>query len=132
MITGILIAVVFLLFIFLVIYIVFAICWYANRERTYPMVNFKAFKELYVLNPKAWTLYPCNPRYHSQDGEYVAIEFTSFHDYQKYQSFASKVSRDSEYNERIENEAQFIKYMQEEINNYRERNLNEMREILEK
>lgn len=132
MITGIMAAVVFLLSVNLFFYIVFAICWYANRERTYPRVNFKAFKELYMLNPKAWTLYACNPRYHSQEGECVGIEFVSFHDYQKYQSFANKVSRDGEYNERIKNEAQFIKFMQEEINNYRERNLNEMKGILEK
>lgn len=99
--------------------------------RTYhddaPTITFKAFKTFYALNPSRWDLWSDYVRYRRD-----IVCFKSFIDYLQYQKFhADEDKRITEAN-KIRNEAEFIKCMQCEINDYRERNLNEMKRILEK
>lgn len=87
---------------------------------------------MYVINTKSWRFWINNPQYCTPNHDWIDIEFKSYHDYLLYKLFVYKAEKDKAYVERLENEAEFIKYIQCEINAYRERNLREMKKVLEK
>lgn len=99
--------------------------------RTYyddaPTITFKAFKTFYTLNPSRWDL---RSDYVYYKGDTVC--FKSFIDYLQYQKFyADEDKRITEAN-KIRNEADFIKALQEDIDDYREENLNELKRLINK
>lgn len=98
-----------------------------NYHDDAPTITFKAFKTFYALNPSRWDLWSDYVYYRGD-----TVCFKSFIDYLQYQKFhADEDKRITEAN-KIRNETKFIKCMQCEINDYRERNLREMKRILEK
>lgn len=99
--------------------------------RTYyddaPTITFEAFKTFYALNPSRWSL--CSD-YVYYRGDPVC--FKSFIDYLQYQKFhIDEDKRITEAN-KIRNETDFIKALQEDIDDYRRENLNELKRILNK
>lgn len=111
---------------------IFWFVWLLDRYATAPRITFKAFKEMYVINTKSWWLGTNNPQYHTPNHDWIDIEFKSYHDYLLYKLFVYKAEKDEAYVKRLENEAELIKCMQGEIDDYRERNLREMKKVLEK
>ena len=92
-----------------------------------PTITFKAFKTFYALNPSRWNL--CSD-YVYYRGDTVC--FKSFIDYLQYQKFhADEDKRITEAN-KIRNEADFIKALQEDIDDYRRENLNELKRLINK
>jgi len=99
--------------------------------RTYhddaPTITFKAFKTFYALNPSRWDLHS-DYVYYRRD----VVCFKSFIDYLQYKKFhADEDKRITETN-KIRNETEFIKALQEDINTYREENLNELKRLINK
>ena len=111
---------------------IFWFVWFLDRYATAPRITFKAFKEMYVINTKSWWLGTDNPQYRTSNHDWIDIEFKSYHDYLLYKLFVYKAEKDEAYVRRLENEAELIKCMQGEINDYRERNLRQMKKVLEK
>ena len=92
-----------------------------------PTITFKAFKTFYALNPSRWNL--CSDYVYYRGN---TVCFKSFIDYLQYQKFhADEDKRITEAN-KIRNEADFIKALQEDIDDYREENIKEMKRILNK
>ena len=99
--------------------------------RTYyndaPTITFKAFKTFYALNPSRWSLYS-DYVYYKKD----VVCFKSFIDYLQYQKFhVDEDKRITEAN-KIRNETDFIKALQEDIDDYRRENLNELKRLINK
>ena len=113
------------IFLFLFEYIDYAFA------RTYyndaPTITFKAFKTFYTLNPSRWSL--CSD-YVYYRGDPVC--FKSFIDYLQYQKFhIDEDKRITEAN-KIRNETDFIKALQEDIDDYKRENLNELKRLINK
>ncbi len=99
--------------------------------RTYynyaPTITFKAFKTFYALNPLRWDLCSDYVRYRGD-----AVRFKSFIDYLQYQKFhADEDKRIMEAN-KTRSETDFIKALQEDIDDYRKGNLNELKRLINK
>ena len=122
----------FTLFIFL---LVEYLDWSSGISSTAPKLTFDAFKKLYVLNPSKWKFFSNYVVYCPNgdiDDEPIVIEFKHFLDAKRYESFRDKLETDKEELERIRKEKEFLGYIQNDINIYREENLAEMKRILQK
>ena len=122
----------FTLFIFL---LVEYLDWSSGISSTAPKLTFDAFKKLYVLNPSKWKFFSNYVVYCPNgdiDDEPIVIEFKHLLDKKRYESFRDKLETDKEELERIRKEKEFLGYIQNDINTYREENLAEMKRILQK
>lgn len=121
----------FLLLLFLLIeYLV----WSSSVSDTAPELTFDAFKKLYTLNPSKWKLFSNYVVYcpnGDMDDESMVIEFKHFFDVIKYKSFRDKLKANRKELERIRKEKEFLEYIQNDINIYREENLAEMKRVLQ-
>lgn len=109
--------------------------WSSGVSDTAPKLTFDAFKKLYVLNPSKWKFFSNYVVYYPNgymDDESIVIEFKHFLDVKRYKSFRDKLETDKEELERIRKEKEFLGYIQNDINTYREENLAEMKRILQK
>lgn len=123
------------LFVVGLLYFVIASSWRGLKDDTAPVLTFKAFRDLYALNPKSWDLnleyvthhYETDKHYYSQ-----RVEFAKYPDVIRYRFFYGKIERDRKELKRIKNEKEFIKYVQCDIDDYRRRNIEEMEKHLQK
>lgn len=110
--------------------------WSSGVSDTAPELTFDAFKKLYVLNPSKWSFFSNYVVYYPNgdmgDESSIVIEFKHFLDVKRYKSFRDKLETDKEELERIRKEKEFLGYIQNDINTYREENLAEMKRILQK
>ena len=65
------------------------------------------------------------------EGKSIVIEFKHFVDVIKYEIFQDKLRVNKEELERIRIEKEFLEYIQNDINMYREENLEEIKKILQ-
>lgn len=132
MLLGIFIALCFLLFLFL---LVEYLDWSGGVSDTAPELTFDAFKKLYVLNPSKWNFSSNYVVYYpngDMDDEPMVIEFKHFLDAIRYESFRDKLETNRKELERIRKRKEFLGYIQNDINTYREENLAEMKRVLQK
>lgn len=108
--------------------------WNSGISSTAPRLTFNAFEKLYALNPSKWNFCPNYVRYCPDGDEYksMVVEFKHFRDVIRYKLFKDKVEANKEELERIRKEKEFLEYVQNDINTYREENLAEMKRILQK
>jgi hypothetical protein len=109
--------------------------WCPGASCTSPRLTFSAFKKLYVLNPSKWDLYSSYVVYHpfgNADLKYITVEFKHFRDAIKYMRFHDTLEANEQQLERIKMEKEFLEYMQDDINTFREENIAEMKRILQK
>lgn len=109
--------------------------WSSGVSDTAPELTFDAFKKLYVLNPSKWKFSSNYVVYYpngDMDDESIVIEFKHFLDAKRYESFLDKLKTNRKELERIRKEKEFLGYIQNDINTYREENLAEMKRILQK
>ncbi len=136
-----LIIIMFILLFILFNYFYKFIIWASDWSETTPKITFKAFRKIYCLYPSKWVLrdtyvdyYPKKdynyvPNYISN---YISVDFKHFHDYLLYCKFKEKIKRDRDHEKQLEYEKTFIKYLQKDINDYREENLNELKKLINK
>jgi len=115
----------------IVTYCLAAFVWSSTRIETSPQITFNAFRKLYAISPSKWSFSFDNVSYHSDDG-WMGIEFKHYIDVIRYRLFKDKVECDKAYLTLTQNEKDFLASVQKDIDAYRERNLNEMRGVLEK
>ena len=109
--------------------------WSSGVSDTAPKLTFDAFKKLYVLNPSKWEFYSNYVVYYPNgetDNKSMVIEFKHFRDAVRYKFFRDRFEANREELERIKKEKEFLGYIQNDINTYREENLAEMKRILQK
>ena len=114
------------IFIVSVIYFASVSAWHSLIDETAPTLTFKSFRELYALNPQKWSLGSDYVIYSSQ-----RIEFTMYSDVIKYKIFRDKVETDKQELERIQNEKEFLKHIQCDIDAYRREYIDEIKKHLE-
>lgn len=115
----------------IVAYCLATFVWSSTRIETSPQITFNAFRKLYAISPSKWSFSFDNVSYHADDG-WMGIEFKHYIDVIRYRLFKDKVECDKAYLTLTQNEKDFLASVQKDIDAYREQNLNEMREILEK
>ena len=115
------------IFIVCLIYFVSVLTWHDLMDETAPSLTFKSFRELYALNPQKWSFGSEYVTYSSQ-----RIEFSRYSDVIKYKIFSDKVERDKLELERIQNEKEFLKQIQCDIDTYRRKNIEEMEKRFQK
>ncbi len=133
--SGILVISGVIIFIIGLVYFHFVLAWHDMIDDTAPRLTFKAFSQLYALNPQSWQLHLINVSYCREiDGHYNSqiIEFVKYPDVIRYKFFHGKIEEDRKELERIKNEKEFIKYVQCDIDDYRRRNIEEMEKHLQK
>ncbi len=109
--------------------------WSSGISSTAPRLTFNAFEKLYALNSSKWKFFSNYVVYYPNggtDNETMVIEFLHFHDVVRYKFFRDRLEANKEELERIRKEKEFLGYVQNDINTYREENLREMKRILEK
>ena len=114
-------------FIVCLVYFVSVLTWHDLMDETAPSLTFKSFRELYALNPQKWSFGSEHVTYSNQ-----RIEFARYSDVIKYKIFCDKVERDKQELERIQNEKEFLKHIQYDIDAYRRKNIEEMERCLQK
>ena len=109
--------------------------WSSGISSTAPRLTFNAFEKLYALNSSKWKFFSNYVVYYPNgdiDNETMVIEFLHFHDVVRYKFFRDRLEANREELERIRKEKEFLGYVQNDINTYREENLAEMKRILQK
>ena len=109
--------------------------WSSGISSTAPRLTFNAFEKLYALNSSKWKFFSNYVVYYPNgdiDNETMVIEFLHFHDVVRYKIFRDRLEANKEELERIRKEKEFLGYVQNDINTYREENLAEMKRILQK
>ena len=109
--------------------------WSSGVSDTAPELTFDAFKKLYALNPSKWKLLSNYVVYYpngDMDDESMVIEFKHFLDAIRYESLRDKLRANRKELERIRKEKEFLGYVQNDINTYREENLAEIKRVLQK
>ena len=99
--------------------------WIQNKIKTVPTITFNNFKELYQIAPDKWRFKLDRVNY-----KYEPIEFKSYFDLIKYRRFKKQVEKDDEKSQKIENETLFIKSLQKDIDDYKKKNILEMKKHL--
>ena len=110
--------------------------WSSGVSDTAPKLTFDAFKKLYVLNPSKWEFFSNYVVYYPNgdietEGKSIVIEFKHFVDVIRYEIFQDKLRVNEEELERIRREKEFLEYIQNDIDTYREENLAEIKKILQ-
>lgn len=116
-----------IIFVVGLMYFISVLTWHDLMDKTAPVLTFKAFRELYALNPHSWDLWLDYVRYSNQ-----RIEFAKYTDVIKYNFFRKKIVKDKQKLERIKNEKEFLKHIQRDIDAYRRKNIEEMEKHLQK
>lgn len=101
------------------------VTWIQNKIKTAPTITFNNFKELYQIAPDKWRFKLDRVNY-----KYEPIEFKSYFDLIKYRRFKKQVEKDDEKSQKIENETLFIKSLQKDIDDYKKKNILEMKKHL--
>lgn len=114
------------IFILSLIYFVSVSTWHDLMDETAPTLTFKSFRELYALNPQKWSFRSDYVIYSSQ-----RIEFTRYSDVIKYNFFRDKVEKNKQELERIQNEKEFLKHIQCDIDAYRREYIEGIKKHLE-
>ena len=128
-------AILFATFIASILYFISASSWHDLIDDTAPALTFEAFRKLYALNPKKWSLsYDYVVYCDESDGRYNSqrVEFTRYYDVIKYRIFHDKIEKGKQELERINNEKEFLKHVQHDIDAYRRENIEEMEKRLQK
>ena len=99
--------------------------WIQDKIKTAPTITFNNFKELYQITPDKWRFKLDRVSYN-----YEPIEFKSYFDLIKYRRFKKQVEKDDEKSQKIENETLFIKNLQKDIDDYKKKNILEMKKHL--
>ena len=99
--------------------------WIQGKTKTAPTITFNNFKELYQIAPDKWRFKLDRVSY-----KYEPIEFKSYFDLIKYRRFKKQVEKDDEKSQKIENETLFIKSLQKDIDDYKKKNILEMKKHL--
>lgn len=99
--------------------------WIQNKIKTAPTITFNNFKELYQIAPDKWRF-----KLNKVSYKYEPIEFKSYFDIIKYRRFKKQVEKDDEKSQKIENETLFIKNLQKDIDDYKKKNILEMKKHL--
>lgn len=99
--------------------------WIQYKIKTAPTITFNNFKELYQITPDKWCFKLDRVSY-----KYEPIEFKSYFDLIKYRRFKKQVEKDDEKSQKIENETLFIKSLQKDIDDYKKKNILEMKKHL--
>ena len=99
--------------------------WIQGKTKTAPTITFNNFKELYQIAPDKWHFKLDRVSY-----KYEPIEFKSYFDLIKYRRFKKQVEKDDEKSQKIENETLFIKNLQKDIDDYKKKNILEMKKHL--
>jgi len=109
--------------------------WSSGISSTALRLTFNAFEKLYALNSSKWKFFSNYVVYYPNgdtDNETMVIEFLHFHDVVRYKFFRDRLEANKEELERIRKEKEFLRYIQNDINTYREENLAEMKRVLQK
>lgn len=114
------------IFIVSLIYFTSVSMWHDLMDETAPSLTFKSFRELYALNPQKWSFGSEYVWYSSQ-----RIEFAKYSDVIKYKIFRNKVETDKQELERIQNEKEFLKHIQCDIDAYRREYIEGIKKHLE-
>lgn len=101
------------------------VTWIQDKIKTAPTITFNNFKELYQIAPDKWRFKLNRINYN-----YEPIEFKSYFDLIKYRRFKKQVEKDDEKSQKIENETLFIKNLQKDIDDYKKKNILEMKKHL--
>ena len=120
-------------FVFFILMFVEYLDWSSGIGNTAPKLTFNAFEKLYVLNPSKWKFFSDYVVYcpnDDMDNTFV-IEFKHFCDVVRYKIFRDRYEANREELERIRREKEFLEYVQNDINTYREENLAEIKRTLE-
>lgn len=99
--------------------------WIQDKIKTAPTITFNNFKELYQITPDKWCFKLDRVSYNHEP-----IEFKSYFDIIKYRRFKKQVEKDDEKSQQIENETLFIKNLQKDIDDYKKKNILEMKKHL--
>ena len=99
--------------------------WIQGKTKTAPTITFNNFKELYQIASDKWRFKLDRVSYN-----YEPIEFKSYFDLIKYRRFKKQVEKDDEKSQKIENETLFIKNLQKDIDDYKKKNILEMKKHL--
>ena len=104
--------------------------WVMNYDSYIPKITFNQFRQMYILVPNKWELdcgklFYIDPYTSTSGREYKIrneVAFNSYRDYKKFCKFI-KVAEENRINfERMKKEADLAKHFQEDINNYRKKN----------
>ena len=107
--------------------------WSSGISSTAPRLTFNAFEKLYALNSSKWEFRSNYVVYYpNDDNKLMVIEFKHFSDAVRYKIFRDRLEANKEELERIRKEKEFLGYIQNDINKYREENLVEMKRVLQK
>ena len=120
-------------FVFFILMFVEYLDWSSGISNTTPRLTFNAFEKLYVLNPSKWRFFSNYVVYcpnDDMDNTFV-IEFKHFCDAVRYKIFRDRLEANKEELERTRKEKEFLRYIQNDINTYREENLAEIKRTLE-
>ena len=115
----------FITFILSLITVADYVTWIQGKTKTAPTITFNNFKELYQIAPDKWRFKLDRVSY-----KYEPIEFKSYFDTIKYRRFKKQVEKDDEKSQKIENETLFIKSLQKDIDDYKKKNILEMKKHL--
>ena len=99
--------------------------WIQDKIKTAPTITFNNFKEFYQIAPDKWRFKLDRVSY-----KYEPIEFKSYFDIIKYRRFKKQVEKNDEKSQQIENETLFIKSLQKDIDDYKKKNILEMKKHL--
>ena len=99
--------------------------WIQDKIKTAPTITFNNFKELYQITPDKWCFKLDRVSYNHEP-----IEFKSYFDIIKYRRFKKQVEKNDEKSQQIENETLFIKNLQKDIDDYKKKNILEMKKYL--
>lgn len=101
------------------------VTWIQGKTKTAPTITFNNFKELYQITPDKWYFKLDRVSYNHEP-----IEFKSYFDIIKYRRFKKQVEKNDEKSQQIENETFFIKNLQKDIDDYKKKNILEMKKHL--
>ena len=104
--------------------------WVMNHDSSIPKITFNQFRQMYILVPNKWELdcgklYYIDPLTSTFGREYKIrneVAFTSYRDYKKFCKFINVAEENRINFERMKKEADLAKHFQEDINNYRKKN----------
>ena len=120
-------------FVFFILMFVEYLDWSSGISNTSPRLTFNAFEKLYALNSSKWEFYSNYVVYcPNDDNKPIVIEFKHFSDAVRYKIFRDRLEANKEELERIRKEKEFLGYIQNDINTYREENLAEIKRVLQK
>lgn len=101
-------------------------CWYCEKNKTYPHVSYKSFREFYAVAPDKWKIRNDDLMY-----ENWIIELETYSDLLKCRRFKRQLKKRGGELERSARQAAFLGEVQKDIDRYRDQAVEEAAAALE-